>query len=116
MNEEFVFSEDVKRETILLLKGVEGILPEIIKKIEQSNEDSLASGVSCDAYGISSGSTAVMIFPDGYSNDLMIPKIRIRIHHERDSRGNILSEGREINFNFFDLYKHTHLKKEKKPI
>ncbi len=116
MSEEFVFDKDVKRETLLVLKGVEAILPEVIKKIEQSEENNLANGVSCGNSGINSGSTTVTIFPDGYSDDLMIPQIRIKIDHKRDERDNILSEGRGISFDFFDLYKHTHLKKEKSSI
>ena len=114
MDEGFPFSEDVKREALLVLERTEKILPEIIKKIKKSNKDSLARGVSCGPNDMHTGTTGITIFPDDYSDSLAIPRVGIQIGHPRDCEENILSEGIRITFKFFDHYRNKKLKEREK--
>ena len=90
------------------MRKAQEILPEIIKKIEQSEEESLARGVWCDFYNLL-GDTGVKVFPDSYSEDLRMPSVCIIIRHKK-REGKILSEGAGINFNFSDIGREARLK------
>ena len=111
----YPFSEDVKREVLLLIQRTEKILPEIIEKIKESSKDSLARGVSCGPNDMHTGTTGITIFPDGYPDSLEIPRINIQIGHPTDCEENILSEGIGITFRFSDHYRKKKLREREKP-